>query len=74
MSAPQVRYCQTTDGVNIAYTVSGSGSPLLWVGEPVISHAELAWTHPVFGPLYERIADKVMLVRYDAVQASPIAK
>ena len=65
MTAPQVRYCKTSDGISIAYTVSGTGPAILWMGEPLVSHAELAWTHPVFRLIFERLADRAMFIAYD---------
>jgi class 3 adenylate cyclase len=69
VNAPQVRYCKTSDGVNIAYTVSGSGPPLVFITEGAVSHAELEWTQPVFGRLLRRIAERVTLVRFDPRRA-----
>ena len=38
---PEVRYCTTSDGVRIAYTVTGEGPPQLHCADPVISHVQL---------------------------------
>ncbi len=65
MQAPPVQYCTTTDGVRIAYTVSGSGPPLLFVTEPVVSHVQLEWSQPVFGALMQRLAERTTLIRFD---------
>ncbi len=63
---PEVRYCTTTDGVRIAYTVTGEGPPHLFAMEPVVSHAQLEWSQPVFGRLMEELARHNTLIRYDA--------
>ena len=65
MQAPPVQYCTTSDGVSIAYTVSGSGPPLLFATEPVVSHTQLEWSQPVFGALMRRLAERTTLIRYD---------
>jgi class 3 adenylate cyclase len=39
---PEVRYCTTDDGVTIAYAVSGSGPPLVYL-DPSPSHLTLTW-------------------------------
>jgi class 3 adenylate cyclase len=65
MQAPPVQYCTTNDGVRIAFTVSGSGPPLVFVTENVVSHVQLEWSQPVFGALFQRLAGRLMLVRFD---------
>jgi class 3 adenylate cyclase len=65
MAAPQVRYCTASDGVRIAYTVTGSGPPLVNVTEPAVSHVELEWSHPVFGRMWPRLAERTTLIRFD---------
>ncbi|HEY8174019.1 MAG TPA: adenylate/guanylate cyclase domain-containing protein [Dehalococcoidia bacterium] len=62
---PEVRYCTTTDGVRIAYTVTGEGPPHVFVMEPMVSHVLLEWAHPVFGVLVEELSRHNTLVRYD---------
>lgn len=66
MQAPPVQYVTTTDGVRIAYTVSGSGPPLVFMTESVVSHVQLEWSQPVFGPLMRRLAERMTLIRFDA--------
>jgi class 3 adenylate cyclase/pimeloyl-ACP methyl ester carboxylesterase len=66
MPEPEVRYCTTDDGVRIAYTVTGSGPPLLFLSEPVVSHVQLEWSQPVFGRMFERLARDNTLIRFDA--------
>jgi class 3 adenylate cyclase/pimeloyl-ACP methyl ester carboxylesterase len=62
---PQVRYCTTTDGVRIAYTVTGTGSPLLLCAEPTTSHVQLEWSHPALGRYMHGLSRHHTLVRYD---------
>ena len=44
---PDVRYCTTTDGVRIAYTVTGDGPPFVSLIDGVVSHVALEWSHPI---------------------------
>jgi class 3 adenylate cyclase/pimeloyl-ACP methyl ester carboxylesterase len=62
---PEVRYCTTGDGVRIAYSISGSGSPLLFCVEPMISHTQLEWSHPVAGRFLRAHALHNTLIRLD---------
>ena len=62
---PQVQYCTTSDGVRIAYTVTGEGPPHVFVTEQVVSHVQLEWSQPLFGRIYARFARNNTLVRFD---------
>jgi len=65
MDAPPVQYVTTSDGYNIAYTVSGEGQPLVFM--PVrFSHLEAQWSLPSnLTPWIEGLAARFRLVRYD---------
>ncbi len=60
----QIRFCTTTDGVRIAYAVTGSGPPLLWV-PGWLSHLELDLTFPPFRERCESLAEDFTLIRFD---------
>jgi class 3 adenylate cyclase len=62
---PEVRYCTTSDGVRIAYTVSGEGAPHVWAWEPLASHVQLEWSQPILGKYLEELARHNALIRYD---------
>src|SRR5207247_11388069 len=62
---PEVRYCMTTDGVRIAYTVTGEGPPILFCPESPVSHVQLEWSRPVIGPLLREFARHNTLIRFD---------
>jgi len=62
---PEIRYCLTEDGVRIAYTVTGTGSPHIFVGDPAGSHAQLAWSHLMLGPLFRELARHNTLISLD---------
>jgi class 3 adenylate cyclase len=65
MQPPPVQYATTRDAVRIAYTVSGSGPPLVFATEPVVSHVQLEWTSPVWARMLPRLAERLTLVRFD---------
>ena len=60
----QIRFCKTTDGVRLAYATVGAGPPLVKAAN-WLSHVEYDWRTPVWRPLFERLARKRRLVRYD---------
>jgi pimeloyl-ACP methyl ester carboxylesterase/DNA-binding CsgD family transcriptional regulator len=53
-----------TTPAGIAYAVSGSGPPLVYVGG-WLSHLELSWALPAERAFYEALADGRTLIRYD---------
>src|SRR4051794_10613687 len=42
MNAPPIQYVATAEGLNIAYSVTGSGRCVIYMGLP-INHIQLAW-------------------------------
>ena len=62
-----VRYCETSDGSGIAYTTLGTGFPLVVPPNILNSHiqVELGPGSKV-RPFYERLAERLMVIRYDA--------
>lgn len=59
-----IRFCTTSDGVRIAYAVTGSGYPLVWV-PGWLSHAEIDWDFPILGERYHALTKDFMLMRLD---------
>ncbi len=59
-----IRFCKTSDGVRIAYAVTGGGPPLVrslgW-----FTHLEHEWETPYFGPFNQILSQHYTLVRYD---------
>lgn len=59
-----IRFCTASDGVRIAYSVAGGGPPLVrstdW-----FTHLEFDWQSPVWGHLFNALAAKYTLIRYD---------
>ena len=64
MDAPAVQYARTSDGVNIAYTVAGSGRP--YVEVPVAtSHLQASLALRAWGGFLEQLAMRHCLIRLD---------
>ena len=65
MNLPPVHYVTTVDGVNLAYTVTGSGRPLVML-PLALNHVQLSWRYDrrITGWL-EALTSRFRLVRYD---------
>ena len=62
---PHIQYVRTTDGVNIAYYVTGEGPPLVRaLSFP--SHLTAAWAMPGFADATRKLAGEHQLLTYDA--------
>ena len=62
---PRIQYAKTEDGVSISFSTLGEGMPFVHMPFP-FTHLQLDWEMPEFRSWIERLADKRMLVRYDA--------
>jgi pimeloyl-ACP methyl ester carboxylesterase/DNA-binding CsgD family transcriptional regulator len=60
----QIRFCTTSDGVRIAYAVTGNGPPVIRVAH-WLTHIEFDWSSPVWRHLLTELARGRTLVRYD---------
>lgn len=63
---PQIQYCTTSDGVNIAYWTLGEGEPLVCMPWSPFSHIELEWQDPDTRHFFEGLASGGLLVHYDS--------
>jgi len=63
-SRRDIRFCQSSDGVRIAYASGGSGPSLVRVG-PWHTHVELDWSSPIWLPWLRFLANDRTLVHYD---------
>ncbi|MDE3096307.1 MAG: hypothetical protein KGK07_09950 [Chloroflexota bacterium] len=61
-----IRFCTTSDGIRIAYSVSGKagGPPVIWIPEWV-SHLELSEELPSYRAGYDALRNQFRLIRYD---------
>lgn len=64
MGAPAVRYVQTPDGFDIAYSVSGAGRPVVLMPAPV-SHLAIEWSSASYGPVLTALSSRYRLIRFD---------
>ena len=62
---PRIQYAQTADGVSIAFSTMGEGTPLVYMPVPPWGHIQMEWQMPAVRDLVEHLADKRKLVRYD---------
>jgi pimeloyl-ACP methyl ester carboxylesterase len=62
---PSLRYARTTDGVSIAYTVTGEGPALVWLPPAPLGNVFGQWRVPRFRDAYDRLGQRVRLVLYD---------
>jgi len=64
MEAPPVRYVVTPDGYSIAYTVTGTGIPFVFM-PGWTNHAQEMWTGHA-GGLFRALAERFQLINYDS--------
>jgi DNA-binding CsgD family transcriptional regulator/pimeloyl-ACP methyl ester carboxylesterase len=64
MDAPPVQYVTTSDGFRIAYGVSGSGTPLLFLPGSFY-HVQLAWQFPGLESWLRGLAERFQLIQLD---------
>jgi class 3 adenylate cyclase len=60
-----VAFARTSDGVRIAYTEVGDGTPVVFV-RGWLTHLELAWREQNFRHFIEALAQRLRVVRFDA--------
>ena len=59
-----IQFCRTSDGVRLAYAITGKGVPLVKAGR-WLSHVEYDWDGPVYKHLFKDLSARCRLVRYD---------
>jgi pimeloyl-ACP methyl ester carboxylesterase len=60
----RIRFCRTSDGVNLAYAVSGQGTPLV-MPATWLSHLEHQWKSLAWQPWLEAFSNSHKVLRYD---------
>jgi len=60
----EVRFCQSADGVRIAYAKHGSGPPLV-LASCWLSHLSHDWQSPVWRHFLDDLASIATVIRYD---------
>ena len=61
----QVRFCASSDGVQIAYSVTGGGAPLV-MSASWLTHLEHQWSSLAWRPWLEHFSQSHALLRYDS--------
>jgi class 3 adenylate cyclase len=61
----EVRYVTTSDGVRIAYAIAGRGPLMVTFSDPVASHVQLGWSHPVLGRFFQELARHNTVLFFD---------
>jgi DNA-binding winged helix-turn-helix (wHTH) protein/pimeloyl-ACP methyl ester carboxylesterase len=65
-SSPQeIRYCRSTDGVRLAFSIAGRG-PRLFKTANYLNHLEYDWESPITSHFLQGLAKNFTLARYDA--------
>jgi pimeloyl-ACP methyl ester carboxylesterase/DNA-binding CsgD family transcriptional regulator len=62
---PRIDRARSADGVTVAFAVTGHGPPLVFVPWVPFSNLQLEWANPLLRAVFERLAGRVTLVRYD---------
>ena len=61
----EIQFCQTRDGVQLAYARMGNGPPLVKTGN-WMTHLEFDFESPIWRHLYRELSRDHTLIRYDA--------
>lgn len=61
----EIQFCQTRDGVQLAYARTGNGPPLVKTGN-WMTHLEFDFESPIWRHLYQELSRDHELIRYDA--------
>lgn len=64
LARQRVRFCNTSDGVRLAYATSGKGPPLVKASN-WLTHLDHDWASPVWSHWWRALSDGHLLVRYD---------
>jgi DNA-binding SARP family transcriptional activator/pimeloyl-ACP methyl ester carboxylesterase len=64
LATQHVHFCHATDGVRLAYAVSGDGPPLVKAGN-WLTHLDHDWESPVWRHWWHALSERHTLVRYD---------
>jgi class 3 adenylate cyclase/pimeloyl-ACP methyl ester carboxylesterase len=61
----EIHFCQTRDGVQLAYARTGKGPPIVKTGN-WMTHLEFDFESPIWAHLYRELSRDHSLIRYDA--------
>ena len=54
MAEPRIQYAKTSDGVSIAFSTLGEGTPFVYMPVLLFSHLQLEWQNPAWRRWQER--------------------
>ncbi len=60
----EIRYCRSTDGIRLAYAISGHGPQLVKTGN-WLNHLEYDWESPIWRHFLVGLSREHKLIRYD---------
>ena len=60
-----IKYCRASDGVRLAYAISGSG-PILVKAANWLNHLEYDWESPIWRHVFRGLSREHTLIRHDA--------
>jgi pimeloyl-ACP methyl ester carboxylesterase len=63
--APEITFCRTKDGINLAVGCLGQGMPLVRTSH-WMTNVEYEWQNPLRAPLLHFLAARFRLIRYDS--------
>ncbi len=61
----QIRFCKTSDDIDIAYTTHGEGPALVMSPNILVPHLQMEMSYLQTRAFYERLSRRVRVVRYD---------
>ena len=61
----EIRFCEASDGVRLAYATHGRGAPLVKAAN-WLTHVEQDWNSPLWRPWWDELARGHRVVRYDS--------
>ena len=62
---PRIQYAQTKDGVSIAFSTLGEGTPYVYMPTLLFSQLQLEWQNSDWRRWQQRLAENRRVVRYD---------
>ena len=64
LTRQRIKFCTTGDEVKIAYASTGTGYPIVKTAN-WLTHLEHDWHAPIWSPLFQKLAKKYHIIRYD---------
>jgi class 3 adenylate cyclase len=63
---PRIQYAKTADGVSIAFSTLGEGTPLVYMSSMPLAYMQMEWQFSDWRRWHDRLASKRMVVHYDS--------